>query len=287
MKIYFLAATAMVIEINDKVFLVDGGFERYGKNALPAFIRSYLGHRKLDGIIISHFHDHHFGGASDVIDYFKGNVGAVYSSGVYADPDGSGNSMQDYDYQNRFDEIVEKYNVPHHFMRTGDMITDNIEVISPLKRNVTGLEKDSHGRDVTYDNNNETGMCVKFKYGDFSFLMTGDFWRSASEELIDENVDLSATVWQIPHHGDINYVSSKYLIAVNPDLALFDSPTKSRLDDIVPWLEENNLNYLHVGLRNEITRLKIEGKKDGTFTASDDEVPLYVNHPRGIGIRIN
>ena len=70
------------------------------------------------------------------------------------------------------------------------------------------------------DDPNEGSLVVRVRYGETSFLFTGDMGFEAEDDMLSANVDVSATVLKVAHHGSAGSSSSEFLEAVNPQYAV-------------------------------------------------------------------
>jgi competence protein ComEC len=66
---------------------------------------------------------------------------------------------------------------------------------------------------------NNTGAVLKITWHDVSFLLTGDIDADAERALIDDGVDLRATVLKVAHHGSATSSTREFLDAVEPSVA--------------------------------------------------------------------
>ncbi len=66
-------------------------------------------------------------------------------------------------------------------------------------------------------------LLLRMRYGDVSFLFTGDLSRDAQVALLDSGLDLSAQVMQLPQHGTSRSLDAAFLDAVNPQQVVLQS----------------------------------------------------------------
>lgn len=71
-----------------------------------------------------------------------------------------------------------------------------------------------------YEETNNYSIVVKVIYNENSFLFTGDAESLSEEEMLNNNLDLSADVLKVGHHGSKSSTSQKFLNAVNPKYAV-------------------------------------------------------------------
>lgn len=70
------------------------------------------------------------------------------------------------------------------------------------------------------DDPNEGSLVARVRYGETSFLFTGDMGFEAEDDMLAANVDVSATVLKVAHHGSAGSSSTEFLEAVDPEYAV-------------------------------------------------------------------
>lgn len=131
----------------------------------------------------------------------------------------------------------------------------NIDVLGPVKE---------------YDDLNHMSLVSKVSFGNTSVMLTGDTETPAEADMLKKrNVDYSADILKVGHHGSKTSTSEKWLKAVNPQFAVvscgldndYGHPHKS----IVNRLENFGVEYYRTDLEghilfksdgNEITLIK-------------------------------
>lgn len=181
----------------------EGIVETYIERGYPAsygiadfMLKHYLGIDYIEGIFISHFHDDHIGGIPYIIEAFDGNIGGIYSPGVYSD-----DRYRDIILQDKVNEYCNEYDVPHKYINDSWSFNDpdcDIECVNPVEG-----DYDQDGTETTESPGTSEGVYIHFKYGDFSILFTGDTGYSLVRSHFQENV----TAIQVPHHGDNIYIT--------------------------------------------------------------------------------
>lgn len=71
-----------------------------------------------------------------------------------------------------------------------------------------------------YDNLNDMSAVSRISYGDTSVMFTGDATTTVEKDLLKKNIDYSATVLNVGHHGSKTSSSEAWLRAVNPKYAV-------------------------------------------------------------------
>ncbi len=67
---------------------------------------------------------------------------------------------------------------------------------------------------------NDTSIVLMIRYGETSFLFTGDAEREAEQVILDSGVDLSATVLKVGHHGSDTSTTYPFLREIMPKYAV-------------------------------------------------------------------
>ena len=195
---------AALIQDSGYSILVDAGPD-------PLVLRQALaraGVRRLDGVLITHGHDDHYGG----IDALRGVVasGRIYCSAVMEIPDDEPMLTQ------------------AHPLSRGDSLRigeTTIEVIWPPEGHIPAEE-------------NEASLVLHVQRGDLDVLLTGDAEEPVYTMCANAGLLSSAEVLKVPHHGSSGGMDPESLRAVNPGVAVvsvgegnrFGHPTQSTLD---------------------------------------------------------
>ena len=194
--------------------LIDGGpdakvVDRL-KDALPAQ------DHYIDILVMTHPQLDHFGGLIDVLKNY--DVGAFLWTGR------KGTSMA----YAALESEIKKRGVQTIILRAGDEILYNkinIKVLSPDERMLKSEEL------------NDTSLVLLANSADTSILYTGDIGENIEKILMDNGIDLKASILKVPHHGSRFSSSDRFLRAVNPLAAIIEvgknsygHPTKQPLE---------------------------------------------------------
>ena len=184
---------AVVVTPHRKCLIFDTGgvrekmFDIGGRVVVP-----YLKHeniREVDKIFLTHVHEDHSGGAGSVIKKFP--VGEIITAGEprseYAAVFGiAENNLP----QMRAGHAGEKFSV------------DGVQVEILFAPQIgTG---------------NEISNVYRIRYGEITFLITGDLVTEIESEILREGVDVQSTVLKVGHHGSATSSSEEFLRAVKP-----------------------------------------------------------------------
>ena len=152
----------------------------------------------LDLVMMSHPQLDHFGGLIDVL--------KKYDVGLFL---GSGRAGETAAYDDLV-RVLEERNVNYLALQEGDVILrgdDAISILSPNKRNLASKEL------------NDTSVVAMLAEEDFRALYTGDIGFKIEDELA-RSYDLRADVLKVPHHGSKYSSGTKFLEAIQPQIAV-------------------------------------------------------------------
>jgi competence protein ComEC len=68
---------------------------------------------------------------------------------------------------------------------------------------------------------NNNSLVFTIRFGEVSFLFTGDIEKEAEADIIHVRGYLKGTVIKVPHHGSLSSSSEEFIRAVNPKVAVF------------------------------------------------------------------
>ncbi len=188
---------AVVVTPHGKCMIFDTGgvrermFDVGGRVVVP-----YLKHeniRAVDKIFLTHVHEDHAGGAGSVIKNFPvgevvtGNEGRAEYAAVFG---------------------IAQEHLPN--MRAGHAG----EVID-----VDGVRVEILFA-PTVGSGNEISNVYRIRYGDVTFLITGDLVTDMESQILAAGVDVQSTVLKVGHHGSATSSSEKFLRAVKPSCAV-------------------------------------------------------------------
>lgn len=222
-------ADAALVECDGHYMLIDGG--NSGDSSL---IFSVLKNEKvpvLDILVASHAHEDHVGGLSGALNYTTAKLTLCpvksYDSDVF-------NDFSKYADKNGGGITVPKAGAEY--------------MLGSAKLTILGLN--------LADDTNNTSIVLKITYGNTSFLFTGDAEREAEQALLDNGVDLSATVLKVGHHGADTSTTYPFLREIMPEYAVisvgegnsYDHPTEATLSK----LEDANVKLYRTDMQGNI-----------------------------------
>lgn len=186
-------ADAALVECDGHYMLIDGG-NKADSNVIYSVLKK-AGVSKLDIVVGTHAHEDHIGGLPGAYNYTTADITLC--------PVKSYDSDAFDDFKKYANEKGNGITIPS----VGDTYTLGSATITIL--GVNG------GADT-----NDTSIILMIRYGQTSFLFTGDAEREAEQAVINSGMDLSATVLKVGHHGSDTSTSYLFLRNIAPKYAV-------------------------------------------------------------------
>jgi len=213
----------------DQRILVDGG-------PSPTILLAALGRRMpfwertIELVILTHPHDDHVSGLIPVLESYK--VKAFLDGGQEHPTPAYTQCL----------EVVQEKGIPYHLARAGMQIQSGkglqMKVLHPQSELLSGTRSDV----------NNNSIVLHLVYGRISFLLAGDVEEEAEWVLLSSKEDLASTILKSPHHGSDTSLNSKFLEAVNPQLAVIQCGADNKFGHPDPttlaMLEEHGVTVL-------------------------------------------
>lgn len=224
-----------LIMTGDYNILIDSG-DVMTADKTVGFLRA-SGVRQLDIVIVTHPHDDHFGGMSEILRSFP--VGAV----IMPETDTRGSSYE------KLMSAVSERNIALRYAAPGEryVLGENtfLDILAPLYDD--------------YEEENNFSAVTRLTHGETSFLFTGDLEKLGELDLIDADVYLDSDVLKVGHHGSAGSSCAEFLERVTPSIAVF---------------EAGEINYYGHPRSEVFDRLAAVGCKDMYSTANNGNIVI-------------
>lgn len=247
MEVHFIdvgQGDSTLITCGGHAMLIDAGDDTKG-----TAIQNYLQKQKitkLDYLILTHPDADHIGGAPVIITKF--DVSSVFVSNFEKDNQTYRKLIQALD-----DKSIKKLTPKVNSTYTLGSAT--ITILAPGKE---------------YDNPNDASIALLLKNGTRSFLFTGDAGEEAEKDILNTDIDVSADVYKVGHHGSRYSTSKDFFEAVDPLYA------------VISCGEGNSYGHPHAETLNTLRTngvLVYRTDEAGTIIASTDGKSISFNVP--------
>lgn len=222
-----------------KTILIDGGkgisdtnnFDIGEKVVLPV-IKS-MGINHIDLVILSHFHDDHYGGLLSVL----GNVPTV---SLFVVPATKSPDSEQFKFL---------YNQLGHKPLRVQTICGRKRIVISGNCYIDFFAPDCDPSSQDPENENNRSIVCKFTYGKTSILFPGDLEESKETDMVKRYGDiLRSTILKAGHHGSLTSTTQRFIDIVMPERVIiscgpekiFNHPSPQTLNR----LSENNIPYL-------------------------------------------
>lgn len=202
-------AEAILLVQGEHAMLIDTG-DMFDGERVVTYLKS-VGVSRLDMLVLTHFHVDHLGGAHRVISSVK--VERIM--------------CMDWKYISTWQEAFWFADMQVSRITNSVLHAKMIPVVSPYEKNgvlrsfdfgdahVEVLSQETHANIV-----NNKSLVMKVTFGDVSALFTGDSQGEVESYLLEAEMDISADILKVGHHGSKTSTGMDFLETVNPRYAL-------------------------------------------------------------------
>jgi len=194
LHVYFLdvgQGDSTVLVYDNETMMIDGGDSSYSQ-FIYSFLRNTLCIDHINVMIATHPHADHIGGLAAALNACQ--VDVLYTSEINYSSD-TWQSVLKY---------AKKQGTPVLIPEAGDEFTIGkalVQILGP----------------IWYHNNlNDMSLIIKVTYAGTSILFMGDAEIEAERDLLDADIDVSASILHVGHHGSDTSTSPQFLLQVSP-----------------------------------------------------------------------
>jgi len=186
-------ADAALVECDGHYMLIDGG-NKADSDLIYTVLRNAK-IEKLDIVVGTHAHEDHIGGLPGAFNYTTADLTLCPVTSYDTDAFG--------DFKKYADKNGGGITVPS----VGDIYS-----LGSASIEILGVNSTSEA--------NNCSIVLMIRYGETSFLFTGDAERDAEQVILDSGVNLAATVLKVGHHGSADGTTYPFLREIMPKYAV-------------------------------------------------------------------
>lgn len=255
-------AESILVVQGEHAMLIDTGDMFDGKTVVE-YLQD-VGINKLDAVIITHYHNDHSGGMHDVLSAI--DVKKVLGMrGRYVSTAQELFWYSDMQISRIVSSLVhvKRISLGSPYKEAGILRTmwlGNAEV--------EFLSQETH-TDIV----NNKSIVMKVSYKDVSALFTGDAQKEVEDSLLEAEIDVSADILNVGHHGSKTSTSMDFLEKVDPEYALISCGEDNEYGHpnsfVMEKLQNQKVRVYRTDLDGNIV-LETDGTKEGIMVMTSE-----------------
>lgn len=193
-----------------------------------------IGVDKIDYLILSHSHWDHIGGAPYIMDAYP--VDNIYING----------EGYPYETYSRLAQYFTDDGSNVDVVAFGDKINVSPEITISIYNPAEKLSEINENDEEV----NNNSLVARVTWGDRAILLTSDIYTESIEKLVNADIDLSADILTLPHHGNDGFgeVERVFLEEIMPSVAIKSSDwgelQTQTSGDMLDYLHEINAEFV-------------------------------------------
>ena len=227
LKVHFIKTTrlcdAIFIDLGESEILIDGGWPNSG---VAEYITDYVD-GSLEAMVATHPHPDHIGGLIDVLKTFEVNEIWVNGDDLKLSPEVIRSSPMPETFSKYvklceiFTSLANKEGASVHVARRGQTMDIDILSFSVLHPDSLLPYSPSQKIGPIFLTMNNNSIVLRLRYGNVTFLFTGDASRKAEASILEAGLRLQADILKVGHHGSVWASSPQFLKSVMPKVAVY------------------------------------------------------------------
>lgn len=213
-----------LITLNDTAILIDSG-EVGAAQSVESYIKN-LNIDELDCVIVTHPHSDHMGAMTKLLYEFE--IGDLIMPEI---PESIIPTTKTYESLLTAASDNAKNVIPACVGETYSYGEMTVEIFAPLR---------------DYDNLNDMSVVSRISYGETSVMLTGDETMTVEDDLLMKNIDYSADILNVGHHGSKTSTGDAWLKAVNPKYA------------VICCGKNNDYGHPHLSVTERLEKMGVE-----------------------------
>ncbi len=107
-----------------------------------------------------------------------------------------------------------------------------------------------------YEKDNNNSVCILLRFGERSFLFTGDAEKEAEEDMMNGDICVEADVYKVGHHGSATSTTEAFLAAVNPSCVVISCGSGNLYghphEQVMELLKEKNVQIFRTDCQGTV-----------------------------------